>query len=130
MCHAPKTSTRHAPAGQTAGVCPAGRGVVRGVSRPLVSKLRGDTSNDYQYEPRTFIHPKTGQPTSMNTANIGQRPSEPASPIPALFPDALSDISDEDDEEWTEQAEYEYDLAEAKAAGGRPGLRWSAAYSP
>jgi hypothetical protein len=46
------------------------------VSQPFVSKLRSElfhTDNGYQYESdqRTFVHPKTGQPTSMNIS--GQR---------------------------------------------------------
>ena len=32
-----------------------------------------NTGGNRQYEPRTFTHPKTGQPTTMNTANIGRR---------------------------------------------------------
>jgi hypothetical protein len=53
------------------------------VSQPFVSKLRTDlihTDNRYQYESdqRTFVHPKTGQPTSMNIS--GQRAQGAAAP--------------------------------------------------
>jgi len=45
------------------------------VTHPLVISLRPkpppDTGNGYQYQPRTFIHPKTGEPTTMKTALIG-----------------------------------------------------------
>jgi hypothetical protein len=45
-----------------------------GVAHPFVGKLRppppADTGNGYQYE-RTFIHPKTGNETRMQTGNIG-----------------------------------------------------------
>lgn len=45
-----------------------------GVSQPFVGNLRPSdpkhTDNDCQYQPRTFIHPKTGQPSQM-TGNQG-----------------------------------------------------------
>lgn len=47
-----------------------------GVSPTSVGALRPsepDTVQVGQYEPRTFVHPKTGQPTQMRTANIGGR---------------------------------------------------------
>jgi hypothetical protein len=43
----------------------------------------GHTGNDYQYETRSFIHPKTGQPTAMDTSNIGR--SETDMPATALM---------------------------------------------
>lgn len=53
------------------------------VSQPFVSKMRGDTYNDYKYEAeRTFVHPKTGRETVMNTAAIGR--TETAAPPPAF----------------------------------------------
>lgn len=57
------------------------------VSQPFVSKLRPEThtNNDYKYE-KSFIHPKTGQPTTMNTANIGKATVPSAvklEPVPA-----------------------------------------------
>lgn len=45
------------------------------VSPQTVNNLRPkDTVQNGQYEPRTFVHPKTGQQTQMRTANIGARP--------------------------------------------------------
>src|SRR6185437_3380509 len=46
------------------------------VTQPYVSGLRpkppaANTDNGYQYTQRTFVHPKTGAPTTMNTARIG-----------------------------------------------------------
>ncbi len=56
-----------------------------GVHHERVSKNRPvpktppetDTCGNRKYEPqpRTFTHPKTGKPTTMNTANIGRRPT-------------------------------------------------------
>nr|WP_244557034.1 hypothetical protein [Fulvimarina manganoxydans] len=59
-----------------------------GVSQPFVGSMReSHTDNGYQYEPRTFIHPKTGQPTQMSTANIGRGAPQPAPmSMPALEP--------------------------------------------
>ena len=56
-----------------------------GVSQPFVGQLRpapADTANGYQYE-RTFVHPKTGKPTTMNTAAIGKRAEPVETPEPA-----------------------------------------------
>lgn len=47
------------------------------VSEYMVRAMRPDTAIESQYE-RTFIHPKTGAPTTMNTANIGATQPEPA----------------------------------------------------
>lgn len=63
-----------------------------GVAHPFVGKLRpspeprADTGNGYQYEAagRTFVHPKTGQPTQMRTGNIGSNP-KPRPPAEAVF---------------------------------------------
>lgn len=45
------------------------------VSDKTVGNLRPKhTAEIPQYEPRTFVHPKTGQPTQMRTANIGSAP--------------------------------------------------------
>lgn len=44
-----------------------------GVSQPTVSSLRNsNTDKVFQCEERTFTHPKTGQPTVMQTSNIGR----------------------------------------------------------
>lgn len=46
-----------------------------GVANSFVSGLRPkDTVLKEQYEARTFTHPKTGKPTTMNTAAIGRAP--------------------------------------------------------
>lgn len=42
-----------------------------GVSDRFVNGLRGDTANGSQYG-RTFIHPKTGHPATMDTSKIGK----------------------------------------------------------
>src|SRR4051794_19209758 len=44
-----------------------------GVTHPFVESLR-DTGNGYQYPKNEtiYIHPRTGQPTVMNTANMGR----------------------------------------------------------
>jgi hypothetical protein len=79
------------------------------VSAPMVSGLRpepihpSDTVKDLQYEPRTFIHPKTGQPTVMNTARIGssrsperlverERETPPAWSTANISPEVKADI--------------------------------------
>jgi len=44
------------------------------VSQPMVSSLRPrNTDNSFSMD-RTFVHPKTGQPTQMRTGNIGSAP--------------------------------------------------------
>jgi hypothetical protein len=44
------------------------------VSPDFVNRLRPrDTVIEGQYQPRTFIHPKSEAPTTMNTARIGER---------------------------------------------------------
>jgi ParB-like nuclease domain len=50
-----------------------------GVSQPFVSKLRQpvDTENVISMN-RTFVHPKTGRPTTMKTNQIGGRQQRPA----------------------------------------------------
>lgn len=58
-----------------------------GVSQPFVGGLRPakpvHTDNGYQYESRTFVHPKTGNETQMRTGSIGSNPApRPASPPP------------------------------------------------
>lgn len=56
-----------------------------GVDHKTVANLRPalkpDTGEIPQYEPRTFIHPKTGQPTQMRTANIGSAPRPVDRPV-------------------------------------------------
>ena len=73
-----------------------------GVSQPFVSKLRPvDTENVISMD-RTFVHPKTGRPTTMKTARIGgrqERPTElaedqtPAVPAPNAPTEVLSDTN-------------------------------------
>ncbi len=41
---------------------------------------------DHDQKPRTFIHPKTGRPATMNTANIGRTPAPPRPVAPAPCP--------------------------------------------
>lgn len=74
------------------------------VGAPLVGTLRAeiaDTVTSYSVE-RTFVHPKTGAPATMKTANIGRRPEpgpseyrapapQPVAPAP-VAPRAPSDI--------------------------------------
>ena len=87
-----------------------------GVSQPFVGSMReSHTDNGYQYEPRTFIHPKTGQPTQMSTANIGRTPAptpalEPANDNGAGAPSRLAAFSG--DNEWYTPARY-VDMARA-----------------
>lgn len=51
------------------------------VSDRFVNGLRPkDTANSSQSGSRTYIHPKTGKPTTMDTAKIGKRPSMPPPP--------------------------------------------------
>lgn len=45
------------------------------VSQPFVSKLRPDTDNVISIE-RKFTHPKTGETSTMNTANIGKQAAQ------------------------------------------------------
>lgn len=47
------------------------------VSEYMVRAMRPDTAIKSQYD-RKFIHPKTGEPTRMNTSNIGNNPVGPA----------------------------------------------------
>jgi len=50
------------------------------VGHPLVGELRNHTGRNTSIETeRTFIHPKTGKPTTMNTTNIGK--SQPESVV-------------------------------------------------
>jgi hypothetical protein len=48
-----------------------------GVDESFVRKLKPEplqhTADKPQYQPTTFMHPKTGKPTQMNTAAIGRR---------------------------------------------------------
>jgi hypothetical protein len=68
------------------------------VDEQLVRRLRPqpepDTAGIPQYAERTFVHPKTGQPTTMNTARIGTAPPPrpaPAAPAePAWTPDDVT----------------------------------------
>lgn len=46
------------------------------VSQPFVSGLRPADTDNVGSIPRTFVHPKTGAPTTMNTANIGRRAAD------------------------------------------------------
>jgi len=56
------------------------------VTHPFVAKVRQTihTCNGYKYEPqqRTFTHPKTGKPTTMNTAKIGKSRAIPSARTP------------------------------------------------
>lgn len=81
------------------------------VDHKTVSALRpkpADTGEVPQYAERTFVHPKTGQPTTMNTSRIGSNPpprrewspadiftedddSEPATPRPVMAPAPRAD---------------------------------------
>lgn len=56
-----------------------------GVSDRMVNGMRPrDTAKNSQYD-RTFVHPKTGQPTQMNTARIGSNPApRPAADRPVF----------------------------------------------
>ncbi len=65
-----------------------------GVNHKTVESLRPvppenpDFGNP-KYEPRTFIHPRTGKPTTMNTGNIGRSaPPLPEPPRTAPQPEA------------------------------------------
>ena len=56
----------------------SGREIARDlkVSNPFVEKVRRSHTDNVisMDQERTFIHPKTGQPTTMRTGNIGKRP--------------------------------------------------------
>lgn len=60
------------------------------VSHPFVSKVRGEiepahTGNVTSMETeRTFVHPKTGEPTTMRTANIGATKPAPPAATPSV----------------------------------------------
>jgi uncharacterized ParB-like nuclease family protein len=57
-----------------------------GVGADMVGRLRPvDTVANRQYETRTFVHPKTGQPTQMRTANIGSNPPPRPRPDAPVF---------------------------------------------
>ena len=57
-----------------------------GVGADMVGSLRPvDTVANRQYETRTFVHPKTGQPTQMRTANIGSNPPPRPRPDAPVF---------------------------------------------
>jgi len=74
------------------------------VSHTFVANLRdelatSDTGNVASMDGETdahrlFIHPKTGKPTTMNTANIGrnQKPPRRFEPKPGLSPNAMTPI--------------------------------------
>ena len=51
-----------------------------GVNETLVRRLRAevDTAFKTQYEAREYIHPKTGNITTMSTANIGKSNDQPS----------------------------------------------------
>jgi hypothetical protein len=51
--------------------CAVSNTMVSGIRAEFMAEL-GHTVNGLQYETRQFIHPKTGQPTEMNTGNIGR----------------------------------------------------------
>lgn len=85
-----------------------------GVSSHTVGNYRKAIIENFNDTPRTVT--RNGTTYTMDTANIGQRPVESPSAMPALFSKAISDIPDEDGDEWTEQTQYEYDLGAAKAA--------------
>jgi hypothetical protein len=55
------------------------------VSPTLVGKLRPADTVHVDSVARTFTHPKTGAPSTMNTANIGRRPEPPRpAPLPPI----------------------------------------------
>jgi hypothetical protein len=61
-----------------------------GVDNKTVANLRPapkrpDTEEFPQYETRTFVHPKTGQPTQMRTGNIGSNPTFRPRPDAPVF---------------------------------------------
>jgi uncharacterized ParB-like nuclease family protein len=65
-----------------------------GVSDFMVRQLRPeDTARISQYEPRTFVHPKTGQPTQMRTANIGSNPPPRPRPDAPVFDSTPSGVA-------------------------------------
>jgi len=54
------------------------------VSDMFVGKMKGHTANVCSMETeRTFIHHKTGKPTTMNTSNIGKSQTDPLVELPA-----------------------------------------------
>lgn len=55
------------------------------VSRQRPTPKPDDTGAQPQYGKRAFIHPKTGRPTVMNTANIGARPAAEVVPPPVEY---------------------------------------------
>ena len=59
----------------------SGREIARDlkVSNPFVEKVRRSHTDNVisMDQERTFIHPKTGQPTTMRTGNIGKSPESP-----------------------------------------------------
>lgn len=56
-----------------------------GVSHPFVARVReGHTGNVTSME-RTFTHPKTGQPTTMNVGNIGRAASAERKILPEVL---------------------------------------------
>jgi hypothetical protein len=59
-----------------------------GVGNRFVSDMRQEhTVFGTQYEKRIFIHPKTGQPTTMQTANIGRASQDEPPPMFAAEPE-------------------------------------------
>lgn len=63
------------------------------VGNNLVSEMRKSilSSDDSMNNGRTFVHPKTGQPTTMNTTNIGKAVTPPMS-TPRLEPKLADSI--------------------------------------
>jgi hypothetical protein len=91
-----------------------------GVSSMTVGNYRRLIIKDFNDDIRTIT--RNGSTYTMNTANIGQRPiarefyDNPATWQVSETAYHPPSVDAEEDEEWTEQAQYEYDLGVAKAA--------------
>ena len=106
-----------------------------GVSPMTISRYRHVISNNVRDDEQRTVT-RNGTTYTMDTANIGQRLASNLDASTAWYAAgdgfrnlqtnrlmskgngaALADSeADEDNEEWTEQAQYQYDLSEAKAA--------------
>ncbi len=78
----------------------------RAVSREFVTRMRPkDTCDPITSIERTFVHPKTGEPTKMETARIGTR-YDPVPESPAVEAEASGGLVPNPPEQQADHAEF------------------------
>jgi hypothetical protein len=81
-------------AGKSDGEIAKHTGIPRRTVYDHRQRILGESAK-YDSGPRSFIHPKTGKPATMNTANIGRKPKTPRrrfEPKPGISPHAMKPI--------------------------------------